>query len=213
MPASTLAAEDLLDSLAWVFDPDAHVNLIDLGLVYGIELDHGRATIQMTLRSKDDPNRAAIENDVRQTLLTRHPELTQVDVDLVWDPAWQPHYMSEEGRRQFESPILRHVLAPGESLTEDDVLDSLHFVLDPEVGINIVDLGLVYDVTLTGQRVEIVMTMTTRACPLQATIEDAVKRTLAIRHPELTEIAIQVVWDPPWDTERITDAGRTQLGW
>lgn len=213
MSAVSLAAEDLLDSLTRVVDPATHVNIVDLGLVYGVELDHDRATIEMTLRSNDDPNRGAIEENVRQTLLTRHPTLKRVVVDLVWEPVWQDHFMTEEGRRQFESPILRHVVQPGETLNDDDILDSLHFVLDPEVGINIVDLGLVYDVALDGMKVDLIITMTTRACPLQATIEDAIRRTLAIRHPELTDVAIHVVWDPPWDTDRITDAGRTQLGW
>jgi metal-sulfur cluster biosynthetic enzyme len=171
------------------------------------------AVVQMTLMSKDSPFRATVEADVRRELMGRHPELTRVDVDLVWDPVWQEHFMTEEGVRQRDFPIKRYIPTPESPLTSDDIRDSLKYVLDPEVGINIVDLGLVYDIALQANKVAIEMTMTTRACPLQATIEDAVNRTLQIRHPELDGVKITIVWEPPWGVERISAEGRTELGW
>lgn len=102
---------------------------------------------------------------------------------------------------------------PTTTLTPGQILDSLMNVIDPEVGINIVDLGLVYAVNLTGTEVSIEMTLTTPGCPLHASIEQAVKRTLFSLHPDLTAVHLQLVWEPRWGIECITPEGRRQLGW
>jgi metal-sulfur cluster biosynthetic enzyme len=86
-------------------------------------------------------------------------------------------------------------------------------VIDPEVGINIVDLGLVYGVELADGHATVTMTLTTPGCPLHASIEAAVRRALQSRHPELTGITLDLVWDPRWSVEFISAAGREQLGW
>lgn len=99
------------------------------------------------------------------------------------------------------------------TLTAEHLLDSLMHVIDPEVGINIVDLGLVYGVELDHGAATITMTLTTPGCPLQATIEQAIHRTLHLRHPELTEVSMNLVWDPRWGVDFITEEGRRQLGW
>ncbi len=213
MAASTLTAEDLLESLTRVIDSDIGVNIVDLGLVYGIELNRDTAAIQMTLRSLDAPFRAHVASDVEQTLKLIHPELAQVIVELVWEPEWHEHFISDEGRRQIESPIIPFIATPDSPLTVDVVLDSLRHVLDPEVGINIVDLGLIYRLDLLPGAIEIEMTMTTPSCPLQATIEGAVNRVLHLRHPDIARIVVNVVWDPPWSVNRISPAGRIELGW
>jgi len=210
---SPLQAEDLLESLTRVLDPEMGINIVDLGLVYGIDLVYDVGTIQMTLRDPDSPVREIIEQDVQQTLLKRHPELTAVNVEFVWDPVWGEHFMTEEGQRQLASPITRRIATPDNPLTHDDIVDTLHHVLDPEVGINIIDLGLVYGIGLRDGAVTIQMTMTTPSCPLQATLEGAVNRTMQTRHPEITDVTIDVVWDPPWGVERISPEGRRQLGW
>ena len=85
-------------------------------------------------------------------------------------------------------------------------------VIDPELGINIVDLGLVYDVTIHEQRIIITMTMTTPACPLGPYLEQSVEAALAdLAGPRL--ISVDVVFDPPWSPDMISDEGRRQLGW
>jgi metal-sulfur cluster biosynthetic enzyme len=99
------------------------------------------------------------------------------------------------------------------TLSPGNLLDSLTQVIDPEVGINIVDLGLVYAVHLTGTEATIEMTLTTPGCPLHASIEAAVKRALSNNHPELTSVTVQIVWDPRWNVDFITEEGRRQLGW
>ena len=99
------------------------------------------------------------------------------------------------------------------TLSPGTLLDSLMQVIDPEVGINIVDLGLVYAVHLTGTEATVEMTLTTPGCPLHASIEAAVKRALLSNHPDLTSVAVQIVWDPRWNVDFITEEGRRQLGW
>jgi metal-sulfur cluster biosynthetic enzyme len=99
------------------------------------------------------------------------------------------------------------------TLSPGQLLESLMQVIDPEVGINIVDLGLVYAVNLTGAEAAVEMTLTTPGCPLHASIEAAVKRALMANHPELTSVDVQLVWDPRWNVDFITEEGRRQLGW
>jgi metal-sulfur cluster biosynthetic enzyme len=213
MAATTLTAEEVLESLTRVIDPAFGINIYDLGLVYGIDVAHGDVTIEMTLTSPDTPSRATIETQIRDILQRRHPELAGIDIQYVWEPPWRDDFITDDGRRQLESPIILQASPDTAPITEDDVYDALMLVLDPEVGINIVDLGLIYDVTTADNAVQIVMTLTTPGCPLHASIEAAVRRTLETRHPAVHDVKLELVWEPPWDTERITASGREQLGW
>ncbi|MGE5245709.1 MAG: metal-sulfur cluster assembly factor [Betaproteobacteria bacterium] len=96
-------------------------------------------------------------------------------------------------------------------MTEADVRDALRRVIDPELGINIVDLGLVYGVDIDGPRVRITMTMTSPACPLGDYLKDLVDSTVKWRVPGVEEVDIDLVWEPPWDPERMSEEGRRQL--
>jgi len=93
--------------------------------------------------------------------------------------------------------------------TEDDVVEAMKDVVDPELGINVVDLGLVY-----GQQVHedgaitLDMTLTSAACPLTDVIEDQTRSALG---PWTDEVSINWVWMPPWGPDKITDDGRDQL--
>lgn len=211
MATAVLTAEDVLESLTRVVDPVVGITIVDMGFVYGIEVAPGAATIQMTLTTPDSPAREEIVAQIHEVLRRRHPGLDEIVVDLVWEPAWSPDFITEDGRRQMLAPITRR--DPASGLTADDVRESLMLVMDPEVGINIVDLGLVYGVELEGTAVRVVMTLTTPGCPLHASIEAAVRRVVETRHPAVTDVAVELVWDPPWDTDRITAAGRHALGW
>lgn len=208
-----VSAEEVLESLTRVIDPAYGINIVDLGIIYGIEVNQRDVTIQMTLTSEDTPSRETIVPDIRDVVLKRHADLDKVIIDFIWDPAWRDDFITEAGSQQMQNPLTRQVEIPDEPPTEDDVLDSLMFVMDPEVGINIVDLGLIYEVTVEGNAAHIEMTLTTPGCPLHATIEAAVHRTLETRHPQLKSIEMELVWEPPWDTEMITASGKEQLGW
>ncbi len=92
------------------------------------------------------------------------------------------------------------------------VTSALRAVLDPEVGINIVDLGLVYGIDLDGARVHVRLTMTTPTCPLGEQIAD--EAAGAVRDVEgVQDVTVELVWDPPWSVERMAPAAREALGW
>jgi metal-sulfur cluster biosynthetic enzyme len=96
--------------------------------------------------------------------------------------------------------------------TETDVRDAMRHVIDPEIGVNIVDLGLVYRIEVAGARVRITMTMTSPACPLADYLKELV--TSAIRRvvPDAVGVEIDVVSEPPWDPDMMSDEARRQLG-
>ena len=90
------------------------------------------------------------------------------------------------------------------------LLEALRRVIDPEVGVNIVDLGLVYEVQRRGDVVDVVLTMTTPACPLSAVIEDDVRDVLEAIGAERVRIA--VVFEPAWEPRMMSERARLVLG-
>lgn len=97
------------------------------------------------------------------------------------------------------------------TLTEETIIEVLKEVIDPEIGVNIVDLGLVYNVAINGGRVDIRMTLTAPGCPMSETIARTAE--MAAETVDGVEDAhIEMVWDPPWTPERLTDEGRRLLG-
>lgn len=105
----------------------------------------------------------------------------------------------------------------GKGLNDDGVVatvavfERLELVIDPELGIDIVNLGLVYEVTVTGAEVVIDMTLTTPGCPLHASIEDQVRARVG----ELAGVAtvvVNLVWDPPWTPSSMSPLARRDLG-
>ncbi|RJS47151.1 metal-sulfur cluster assembly factor [Nocardioides cavernaquae] len=92
--------------------------------------------------------------------------------------------------------------------TVEEVTEAMKDVVDPELGINVVDLGLVYGVHVEGTNVTLDMTLTSAACPLTDVITD---QTNAALEGLASEVAINWVWMPPWGPDKITDDGREQL--
>jgi metal-sulfur cluster biosynthetic enzyme len=91
----------------------------------------------------------------------------------------------------------------------EDVTEALRDVVDPELGINVVDLGLVYGLTVDDANIAIVdMTLTSAACPLQDVIEDQMRMAL---DGLVADFRVNWVWMPPWGPDKITDDGREQL--
>ncbi len=91
----------------------------------------------------------------------------------------------------------------------DDLTEAMRDVVDPELGINVVDLGLVYGITVDDDRIAVVdMTLTSAACPLTDVIEDQTRVALI---GMVDDIRINWVWMPPWGPDKITDDGREQL--
>jgi metal-sulfur cluster biosynthetic enzyme len=96
----------------------------------------------------------------------------------------------------------------------DDVEEAMRDVVDPELGINVVDLGLVYDIRIDEENVATIdMTLTSAACPLTDVIEDQTRAALTggAGGGLVSDFRINWVWMPPWGPEKITDDGREQL--
>ncbi len=96
-------------------------------------------------------------------------------------------------------------------LDENLVLETLRQVDDPEIGCNIVDLGLVYGVTIDGGKVTVQMTLTTRGCPMHESIAWGVKMAL-LNLDAVQEVDVKLVWDPPWHPSMMSAAGRARVG-
>lgn len=208
------SAEAILESLTRVIDPGFGINIVDLGIVYGIDVERDQVTIALAVANPNTSSRATLESDIRHILRRRHPALDRIAFTVSQDPPWRDDFITDAGRQQMRAPLPRQPFPADDApLTVQAILDSLTYVIDPEVGINIVDLGLIYRVYLENHAVHIEMTLTTPGCPLHATIADAVRRVLETRHPQLQDIQTELVWEPPWSTDLITPAGRAQLGW
>jgi metal-sulfur cluster biosynthetic enzyme len=96
-------------------------------------------------------------------------------------------------------------------LTESAVLETLRQVIDPEIGCNIVDLGLIYSVNISGARVSVIMTLTTPGCPMHESISWGVKEAL-LNLDGVEEAEVDLVWDPPWHPSMMTELGRAATG-
>jgi metal-sulfur cluster biosynthetic enzyme len=97
------------------------------------------------------------------------------------------------------------------SLDQESVYTALREVIDPEIGCNIVDLGLVYDVTLHGAAVLVRMTLTTPGCPMSESLAWGVKQAV-LNLPPVMEAEVELVWDPPWSPAMMTPAGQAAMG-
>jgi metal-sulfur cluster biosynthetic enzyme len=96
--------------------------------------------------------------------------------------------------------------------TIDDVVEAMKDVVDPELGINVVDLGLVYGVSIDDDNKAVIdMTLTSAACPLTDVIEDQTASVLVGSAGVVSDFRINWVWMPPWGPEKITEDGREQL--
>jgi len=100
----------------------------------------------------------------------------------------------------------------GGQVTRATVADLLYQVIDPEIGVNIVDLGLVFGIRVVDGEILITMTLTTPGCPLAGYIEDSIHRALWGLPGDAT-IKVDIVWDPPWGPELMSDQAKIELGW
>jgi len=100
------------------------------------------------------------------------------------------------------------------TLPDDDAIrDALRQIDDPEAGMNIVDLGLVYGIAVADDAVSIDMTMTTAACPMADMITDQVREVVTAMVPRGTAVTVQLVWDPPWTPDKMTGIAKGHFGW
>jgi metal-sulfur cluster biosynthetic enzyme len=97
------------------------------------------------------------------------------------------------------------------TLTQESVMDALRQVNDPELGINLVDMGLIYGVEIEEGKVQIDMTLTTPGCPMHSFIARQAWRAVS-NVPGVTDTMVRIVWEPRWTPERLSPAARAKLG-
>jgi metal-sulfur cluster biosynthetic enzyme len=95
--------------------------------------------------------------------------------------------------------------------TRDEVIEALRQVEDPELGMDIVDLGLLYDVELQGPRVKVTHTLTSMGCPVGPMIQEDIHR-VASELEGVEAVDVELTWDPPWSPERMSDDAKFILG-
>jgi len=87
-------------------------------------------------------------------------------------------------------------------VSRERVIEALRDVFDPELGMSVVDLGLIYDIGIDGIRVRITMTLTSEGCPMHASMTDWVRRAVE-QIPGVEEVTVALTFDPPWSPERM----------
>ena len=98
-------------------------------------------------------------------------------------------------------------------MSTDAILEALRGVEDPEAGMSIVDLGLVYGVERTGQGVRVDLTLTSPSCPLGPFLVDEIVAAVRDVLPGTPDVRVELVWEPPWTPERISEEARSRFGW
>ena len=97
------------------------------------------------------------------------------------------------------------------ALTKEDVFEALHQVEDPELGMDIVELGLLYDAEIEGPKVKVIHSLTSMGCPAGPMIQEDIHRVVA-ELPGVEDVEIELTWDPPWTPERMSEDAKFILG-
>ncbi len=95
-------------------------------------------------------------------------------------------------------------------VTEEQVFQALSSVRDPELPLNIVDLGLIYDVSIENDAVSVKMTLTTPGCPMHSTIKGEAEEALR-KLSGIQSVRVEIVWDPPWNTDMMSEEAKRML--
>jgi metal-sulfur cluster biosynthetic enzyme len=96
--------------------------------------------------------------------------------------------------------------------TREEVFEALRQVEDPELGMDIVDLGLVYDVEVNGPKVKVTHSLTSMGCPAGPMIQEDIEATTRANFPDVESVELELTWDPPWTPERMSDDAKFILG-
>jgi len=104
-----------------------------------------------------------------------------------------------------------HTVAPESSVKPEDVIEVLRQCYDPEIPVNIVDLGLIYDIAIKPERVDIKMTLTALGCPMAADVMADVRDHL-LTLPGISDAGVDIVYEPVWTPERMSEEARWELG-
>ena len=95
--------------------------------------------------------------------------------------------------------------------SKEEVVEALREVEDPELGMDIVELGLLYDVEVDGPKVKVIHTLTSMGCPVGPMIQENVDQIVRAM-PEVEDVEVELTWDPPWSPEKMSDDAKFILG-
>ena len=93
---------------------------------------------------------------------------------------------------------------------KEKIIDEIRKIYDPEIPVNIYELGLIYDIKVSGKKAKIKMTLTTPNCPVAESLPKEVKES-AMQVEEIDEVDLELVWDPPWNKDMMSDAAKLEL--
>jgi metal-sulfur cluster biosynthetic enzyme len=96
--------------------------------------------------------------------------------------------------------------------TKDDVMEALKKVEDPELGMDIVDLGLVYDIEIADANVKVIHSLTSMGCPAGPMIQEDIANTVKETFPDVEDVELELTWDPPWTPELMSEDAKFILG-
>ena len=101
-------------------------------------------------------------------------------------------------------------MKPEDSLLMDKIVEKLKSVYDPEIPVDIYELGLIYDVRINEKKVSMDMTLTSQHCPVAESLPMEVKRSVE-EIPEIEEVEVKIVWEPPWDKTKMSESAKLEL--
>ena len=93
---------------------------------------------------------------------------------------------------------------------KEKIINEIRKIYDPELPVNIYELGLIYDIEVSGKKAKIKMTLTTPNCPVAESLPKEVKES-AMQVEEIDEVDLELVWDPPWNKDMMSDAAKLEL--
>ena len=96
--------------------------------------------------------------------------------------------------------------------TRDEVIEAMRRVEDPELGMDIVDLGLLYDVEVDGTRVKLIHSLTSMGCPAGPMIQEDMDATVRATFPDVDDVEIELTWEPAWTPEKMSEDAKFILG-
>lgn len=127
-------------------------------------------------------------------------------------PIYPIHFLNQSDTSDKPAPFKTKIKNLGSTGLEYAVVDTLKSIFDPEIPVNIYDLGLIHKVDINKKNeVEIEMTLTTPGCPVAQTFPQMIQDSIE-EIPEITKTTLTLVWTPPWTTDRLSEAIKLQLG-
>ncbi len=202
-----VSEEQVRRALAGVTDFDRGGDVVSLGMISGIAVEGDRVAFSLEVPADEaltkEPLRAACEAAVRalpgvgsvSAVLTAHRPAPEVGA-------------GDGGGEAGPAPA-----AGGTRETVERVIEALHTVYDPEIPVDIYELGLIYDIDVRADgEICIEMTLTAPGCPVAGIMPGEVERAVLGHVPEASSVMVNLVWDPPWTMDRMSEAARLELG-